>query len=271
MTYTRLISITGAEKVCLGTFGIPDETVRAVNLLIGKSRIASTGVNPAMLEIAHEITRKYPSYLCANFATSCLIVAGASRYEKAGESLLRAWTIGVNGIKGRDVHSLKYSASQANASFLTAGAMLAQYSVWQTELAWGLDVVDKVIALDEERATSARFVQAHIHQLMGRKDALVNLKAVAGAREPMAFYALGLEQLRLRNEKDAHISFQRGFRHAPVVAAILLNRNQMNNAPSSVSERDATHYVETYCLSEWTASELGLLQELALQHADSVM
>lgn len=265
MSHTRLVTTEGIDFPALEVTGVPEETVRTTHLLIAKSRARTAPINPALLEIAHQITREHPTYLCANFATGGLIVAGAARYAKAGESLHRAWWIGHRLIHGQGLIRLRYSDCQVNASFLSAGAMLAQYYVWSAELVEALDLSDRVVELDEERATSARFVQAHIHQLMGMSAAVDKLTAIAGKREPMAFYALGLEQLRQQRNKEALISFRHGFMHAPAVAAILLSRDELNKSPSSVSQREASNYGETFCLSEWTASELGLLDKWLTQ------
>jgi hypothetical protein len=258
------IQIVHAEEYdfhFLETVGIPEETVRATGLLIRKSAAKNEPMKPALLEIAREITREYPVYLCANYAAAALILAGAAKPERAFEPLYRAWLIGEKAINGHGVRQLRASTTQANSSFLQAGAQLAKLYVFRSKLDAGLTLAELVGRLDVEKATNARFVEAHIHQLMGMATAVESLRSIALEGNPMAFYALGLEQLRRSKYDEAQDSFWQGIQQAPEVAEILLNA-PLTTRKTRLQEREATSYVETFCLSEWTAADLSVLNKV---------
>lgn len=248
--------------MCFGSFGVPDAINKSITLMIEKCTVRDARIPNALLEISETTADTYSNYLCAQFAHASLIVA-VGDYENAGEPLLRLWKIGSQILWSGDIRTLRFSASQGNASFLTGSAMLAQYKVLKGDVSEATDIVDRVISWDVERATQAAFIKAHIAQLKGNKNALDLLVRVASVSEPMAFYALGLEHLRRRNGDESKDAFENAFKLAPTVAAILLRRNEFWRFPSSVSEGSATRYVETFCLPEWSADDLSLLDSLA--------
>ena len=263
ISHSRFTINSEMQAVCFGSVAITHEDDRQVTRLIHQSADTNAQPTSAMLETARGFVAKYPEYLCANFAEAVLLSAGAGRYKEVGVPLQRAWQIGLDLTSLAGHRTLRYSASQGNASFLTAGAMLSQFKVWKSDLAGASAILEQVISMDVERATSARFVQAHIGQLAGKKNAIEGLKGVATVEDPMAFYALGLEQLRLRRGREAQASFAKAISLAPAVYEILLGTTGTNQRQSKSASRAALQYVETFCISEWTGSELSLLENVA--------
>lgn len=261
MSNINLVRVEGIGLSYLETVGIPDGTAHAVQFLIKKAQAPNAVIRPDLLDIARQITTDYPVYLCGNFALACLIDADGDQYVKSFEPLYRAWMIGERAIAEAEVRQLKASLTQPNASFLSAGAQLARYYVWKGKLEAGLQLANAVARLDEENSTQARFVQAHIHHLLGLQDAVGALKNVADQGRPMAYYTLGLEHLRRRNNDEARQSFVQGYRRAPEVAFILLGKSDAAGGPRS-RVREAERYVETFCLSEWHPDELQQLGSL---------
>ena len=104
---------------------------------------------------------------------------------------------------------------------------------------------------------------------MGDKQAATTLKQVATHLNPKAFYALGLEYLRRHQGTDAVLSFQQGIRGAPEVAELLLGTTLPQFAGVRRNTMAAHQYVETFCLSEWTASELAALAKVVVKTGDS--
>jgi hypothetical protein len=247
--------------------GFPQEVSTSVALIIKKCRIPGARVNDAMLHIARTIVRQYPEYICARLAEACVIAAGKGTLAGADKPLIALWEIGLKALYGKELVELPYSASPGNASFLSGATMLAECMVNHADLALATDILEKVIGWDVERATSASSVKAHVSQLLGKLDAIDELKGIAGIKHPMAFYALGLEHLRQDQEKEARAAFENGFNLAPKVASVLLGSLEYMTDNSLISERDARFYVETYCLSEWRASELDELRRYAARHA----
>lgn len=261
MSNVNLVHGEGPGLSYLETVGIPEGTVQAVDVLIQKAHAPNANIRPELLSIARQITTDFPVYMCGNFAVACLIGAGGDSYVKSFEPLYRAWMIGERAIAAAGVRPLRASLSRPNASFLAAGAQLAKYYVWKGQLEAGSKLANMVVALDREGSTQARFVQAHIHHLLGLQDAVDALKALADRGSPMAYYTLGLEHLRRRNNDEARDSFIQGYRRVPEVASILLGKSGAGGA-SRARIREAERYVETFCLSEWRSDELTQLGNL---------
>ncbi|MDI1236431.1 MAG: hypothetical protein PSV26_02985 [Polaromonas sp.] len=261
MSNVNLVLVDGVGLSYLETVEVPDGTVQAVEVLIQKALAPNAIIRPELLSIARQITTEFPVYLCGNFAMACLIGAGGDKYVKSFEPLYRAWIIGERAIATAGVRHLRASLSRPNASFLSAGAQLARYYVWKGKLEAGFKLANMVVALDGESSTQARFVQAHIHHLLGLQDAVDALKALADRGSPMAYYTLGLEHLRRRNNDAARHSFLQGYRRVPEVASILLGKTGARSG-SRARIREAESYVETFCLSEWRSDELAQLGNL---------
>jgi hypothetical protein len=257
----NLVRVEGLGLSYLETVGVPGGTVQAVEVLIKKAQAPNAVIRPELLGIAKQITTDFPLYLCGNFAMACLIGAGGDKYAKSFEPLYRAWIIGERAVGAGNVSQLRASLTQPNASFLAAGAYLARFYVWKGKLEAGLQLANLVVGLDGESSTQARFVQAHIHHLLGLQGAVDALKNIAAQGSPMAYYTLGLEHLRRRNNDEARDSFLQGYRRVPEVASILLGRKGIAGGTRS-RIREAERYVETFCLSEWRSDELQLLDSL---------
>ncbi|MES2027099.1 MAG: hypothetical protein V4448_16230 [Pseudomonadota bacterium] len=260
--HSRLTLNPGMDAICFGSAVVPEAVDKSITLLIEKSARKAARIQTPLLDIAKSISRDYPSYLCAQFAEASLLSTGDS-YEKVEAPLLKLWNIGNQALSASEVEELRFSASQGNASYLTGAAMFATFKVWKGDLPGALEIANRTIYLDVENGSQAKFIKAHIVQLMGDAGALSLLSRVASVWEPMAFYALGLEHLRKRNGHEAKDAFENGFNLAPTVAAILLGRPEFRKLPSRIPERVADRYVETFCKPEWTGEDISLLGKIA--------
>ncbi len=255
---TNLTIPRGSTRGVLELVNVPFGVEKTINTLVELCK-GSPNIKTPMLQIVNEIANDYPEFLSAQFVLGCLVVSRTHSLESAGEFFYKAWLIGHRALLGQPVNQLAYAGSMTNATFLSAGAMLAEYFVRHGNLADALEIADRMVSLDVDNGSAAMFVQAHVHQLMGMKSAINTLEAVARDHEPMAFYALGLEQLRVKKDLEARSSFVIGMAAAPAVAAILLNRQELNMSQTRIQQHHAARYVESFCLSEWSAEEINAL------------
>ncbi|MES2027441.1 MAG: hypothetical protein V4448_17985 [Pseudomonadota bacterium] len=261
--YSRLTTSAKTQQPCFGSYGVPFEVDVAVTSLIEKTRDGCPPSSRAMRRSAEQIALRYPSFLCAQYALASVILNSPGPHSAASVALNRAWSIGTTALMEKRIVDVHYSASQGNASFLNAGAGLAKQKVLQSDLIGALTLVNRVIRLDVEDASDGRFVKAHIEQLMGDKTAATSLAKVASSHDPKAFYALGLEYLRVHRAQDAALSFREGIEGAPEVAEILLGLDHSHKGKKNRSPLSAQQYVETFCLAEWTSTELAALGKVA--------
>lgn len=264
--YSRLTTNLRTQQVCFGSYGVPDEVERHVTALINKTGDGSPPSTSMMLKRADQIGTEYSTFLCAQYAQAAVITNSPCPYEKARYAFHTAWTIGVDALMRSKQARLNYSASQGNASLLNAGVGLAKYKVSQSDLAGALKLANVVIVIDAEDSCDARLVKAHIEQLMGDKLALDSLRKVASSKHPKAYYALGLEYLRVDRAYDAAVAFSQAIHGAPEVAEILLSMENKRSDNMKINQLAAEQYVETFCLPEWTSSELDALAKVASKH-----
>lgn len=269
MKYYSQLTQNHAKQDCFGSCMVPEAVDNEVTRLIAITGEDIPAMNRQLLHRAMEISREYPTFICAQYALASAILNGKGPYDEATPALSRAWNAGSTALIRRRVVDVYYSASQGNASFLNAGATLARQRIASSDLLTALSMVNRVIRWDVEAGTDARFVKAHIEQLMGDQAAVASLHHVATTQDARAYYALGLEYLRRNKANDAVRSFQEGLKAAPEVAELLLGLKLPHTDVKRREGASVHHYVETFCLSEWTASELGALEKVVNKTVDS--
>jgi hypothetical protein len=260
--HSRITVNPMTQQPCIGSYGVPKDVESKVSALIAASRQNSEHSIRKMLPEAKSVATEYASFLCAQYALAAVILTSDTEGEDAGQPLNDAWKIGLFTLSESSISTLHYSASQSNASLLNAGTELASHMVKESDLTSALSIVDQVVKWDTESASEAKVVKAHILQLSGDNSAVQSLESVALSRDPKAFYALGLEQLRRSCLTEAVASFQKGFKAAPEVAELLLGINLAKRVKRPGRRASAHRYVETFCLPEWSASELGTLSKV---------
>ena len=267
--YTQLTIDPKTQKAKLQSHGVPLEVNEEVTSILARTQQGSPPSDMAMLQSAASIALKYSTFVCAQYALAAVILNGPGPYEFAEDSLTKAWNLGAAVVSKRRLVDVHYSASQGNSSMLSAGASLAKHMVFNADLEGALALVNRVIRWDIEGASAAKFVKAHVEQLLGQKTAASSLKSVASTHDPKAYYALGLEYLRRHMAVDAVLSFQDGLKGAPEVAELMLGIDLSDTKVRTTNIASAHQYVETFCLPEWSGSEIDALKKVVVKTIDS--